>query len=234
MRRAWRAAGAANRAGLLVAVLAATGCAASLPGAPEPRDGDARLLAQDAVLVRGWIGGQTAGLEPVTPLRAAAANAGNPDGPFRLRGFDDRGAVLFDMRFDETSLAGTAGRAERHFALAVPLAAGGAESLAAVVFDAGEGRTVNQQARWPRTALRDDLTGGQGVQLAILSPTRVAVTWDAGRFALLQLRDPATGSVLALDSDGEVTVTVTGGELEIALSDGVRSAAALFRTAENP
>ena len=234
MRRAWRAAQAASRAGLLVVVLAATGCAASLPGAPESRSGDTRLLAQDAVLVRGWIGAQTAGLEPVTPLRAAAGNAANPDAPFRLRGFDDRGAVVFDIGFDETSLAGMAGRPEHHFALAVPLGAGGAESLAAVVFDAGEGRAVEQQARWPRAELSDALTGGQGVQLAILSPTRVAVTWDAGRFALLQLRDPATGSVLALDRDGEVTVTVTGGELEIALSDGVRSAAALFSTAENP
>ena len=234
MRHAWRAAWAANRAGLLAVVLAAAGCAALEPGAPESPKVGTRLLAQDAVLVRGWIGGQSAGLEPVTPLRTAAGHAGNPDGPYRLRGLDDRGAILFDIGFDETSLASTAGRAERDFALAVPLDAGGAESLAAVVFDPGDGRAVKQQARWTRAVLSDALTGGQGVQLAIVSPTRVAVTWDATRFALLQLRDPATGSVLALDRDGEVSVTVTGGELEIALSDGVRSAAALFSTGENP
>jgi hypothetical protein len=40
--------------------------------------------------------------------------------------------------------------------------------------------------------------------------------------------------VLAIDRDGEVIVAAAGETLEVAVSDGVRSAAALFRTAENP
>jgi hypothetical protein len=56
----------------------------------------------------------------------------------------------------------------------------------------------------------------------------VNVSWDAERFELLQLRDPATGAILALDRDGEVVTAGVGSELEIALSDGVRSAAALL------
>lgn len=202
------------------------------PGSPDASRAP-QLLSQDAVLVRGWINGDAAGLEPVTPLAAAAGMAGDPGGSLRLRGLDDRGATLFDVRFGERSLAAVAGRPGRYFVLQVPVP-GGADLLAAIELDAGEGRVVRRPARWSREALIDGLAGAQGVSIESLSGARVAVSWDAERYALLQLRDPVTGSVLALDRDGEVTVAAPGGALEIALSDGTRSAAAVFRIAENP
>ncbi len=220
---------------LLLGVALAAGCG-SVP-TDEPGSPDAsrvpQLLNQDAVLVRGWISGDGAGLEPVTPLAAATGMAGDTGGSLRLRGLDDRGATLFDVRFGERSLAAVAGRPGRYFVLQVPVP-GGADLLAAIELDAGEGRVVSRPARWSREALIDGLSGAQGVSIESLSGARVAVSWDAERFELLQLRDPATGSVLALDRDGEVTVAAPGGALEIALSDGTRSAAAVFRIAENP
>ena len=220
---------------LLLGVALAAGCGSvptDEPGSPDV-SGAPQLLSQDAVLVRGWISGDAAGLEPVTPLVAAAGMAGDTEGSLRLRGLDDRGATLFDVRFGERSLAAVAGRPGRYFVLQVPVP-GGADLLAAIELDAGEGRVVSRPARWSREALIDGLVGAQGVSIESLSGARVAVSWDAERFALLQLRDPVTGSVLALDRDGEVTVAAPGGALEIALSDGTRSATAVFRIAENP
>lgn len=234
MRRGAGAACAKALAALLALGIVMVGCAVVSPGESELQGGSGvvRLLAQDAVLVRGWIGDDGVGLEPVTPLPAAAGNAGDTAGPYRLRGLDDHGRALFDLRFGTESLAAVPGRPGRHFVFALPVGAGGSELLATVVLDAGAGLTITWAARWSRDVLRDGLSGEHGVQQVRSPGASVTLTWDADRFALLQLRDPATGSVLALDRDGEVTVAAPGGELEIALSDGVRSAAALLRTAE--
>lgn len=227
---------AASRGVFLLLGLMAAACTSGPPDAsgPDQAGGVSRLLAYDAVLVRGWIGDDAVALEPVMPLPAASRDTDNTAGPYGLRGLDDSGRVVFDLRFGAESLAAVAGRPGRHFAFVVPVGAGGPESLATVMLDAGQGRTVTRSARGSRDALLDGLMGTQGVQTVSLADAAIAVTWDADRFELLQVRDPATGSVLALDRDGKVTVTAPGAELEIALSDGTRSAAALFRTAETP
>jgi hypothetical protein len=195
---------------------------------------ESELLAREAVVLRGWIGAAGAGLEPVLPLATAAGNAGGPSGPYVLSGTDDGGATLFALHFDDQSLAVIPGRGERYFVFEADLSGRDAAALAAVALDAGDGPQVLRRSTASRDALRAGLTGAQGVRLAALDGGRIAVTWDARRFAMLQVRDPASGAVLALDRDGEVTVTAPGGVLEIALSDGVRSAAALFRAAESP
>ncbi|NHA15879.1 hypothetical protein [Thioalkalivibrio sp. XN279] len=183
-----------------------------------------RILERDAVLVRGWLGEADACLEPVIPLATAPASAGEAAGPYRLRGFADNDEALFDVRLGEAGLVAVAGQAQRQFAAAVLLNPGGAQALARVVLEAGE-TSVTRRAVRTAAELRAALAG---VQISTLPDGRTGVRWDADQFALLQLSDPATGSVLALDRDGEVTVTAPHGALEVALSDGVRSAAALF------
>lgn len=236
MRAASRGARAATRAGLLVLGLALAGCSGMPQLASEPRamSVESRLLAHEAVLLRGWISDAGAGLEPVVSMATAAADNGGASDLYVLYGMADDGAIVFDLRFGNEALAGVSGRAERYFVFPVTLSSADASSLAQVVLQAGGVRYVLGRSAWSREQLIAGLTGARGVQLAALSDGRVAVTWDAERFELLQLRDPATGAVLALDRDGEVTVPAPEGELEIVLSDGIRSAAALFRTAENP
>jgi hypothetical protein len=182
------------------------------------------ILERDAVLLRGWLGETDAGLEPVIPLATAPADAGDAAGPYRLRGFTDNDRLLFDVRLGEAALLAVAGQAQRQFAAAVPLAAGGAEALAHVVLEAGEARVTRRAVR-TAAELRAALAS---MQVSMLPDGRTSVRWDAGQFALLQLSDPASGAVLALDRDGELMVMAPHATLEIALSDGVRSAAALF------
>jgi hypothetical protein len=212
---------------LLLAALVAAGCtspSAQQDATPEP--GTLQLIEHDAVLLRGWIGDQGAELEPVIPTAAPPSFSGAGAGPYRLRGLDDAGEVLFELRFGDEVLAGITGRPGHHFMLVAPVGAGGSLTLAVVELDAADGRVAVRSARWAAEALLEALAS---VQMTNLGGDGVNVSWDAERFELLQLRDPATGAILALDRDGEVVAAGVGSELEIALSDGVRSAAALLR-----
>lgn len=212
---------------LLLAVLWTAGCtppptlqeAAQEPVALE-------LIEHDAVLVRGWIGNAAADLEPVIPTAAPPSLADAGAGPYRLRGMGDGGEVLFELRFGDEALASIVGRPGHHFMLVAPVGAGGSLALAAIELDAAYGRAATRHARWSGDTLLDGL---RGVRLAARDGNTINVQWDAGRFELLQLRDPASGAILALDRDGEVTAATADGEIEAALSDGVRSAATLLR-----
>lgn len=208
-------------------LLGGWGCQAPESPAGAAQASDPRPVEHSAVLLRGWIGEAGADLEPVIPTAAAPSVIAGDQAPYRLRGLDDRGEVLFDLRFGEESLASIAGRPGHHFMLVAPVGTGGSLALAAVELDAAQGRTASRQARWSAAGLLDGL---RGLRLATRDDGAVHVQWDAERFELLQLRDPAGGAILALDRDGEVTVTAVGGELEAALSDGVRSAATLLRS----
>jgi hypothetical protein len=212
---------------LLLASLGAAGCMVPLTEQDAAPDLSAlQLIEHDTVLVRGWIGDQGAELEPVIPTAAPPSFSGAGAGPYRLRGLDDAGEVVFELRFGDEVLASIAGRPGHHFMLVAPVGAGGSLTLAVVELDAADGRVDARLAKWSAEALLEALAS---VQMTNLGDDGVNVSWDAERFELLQLRDAATGAILALDRDGEVVAAVVGSELEIALSDGVRSAAALLR-----
>lgn len=219
-----------ERAGsaLAMAALLLGGWGCKAPEAPAgPAPADLRAIEHNAVLLRGWIGDTGVDLEPVIPTAVAPSIIDGGQGPYRMRGLDDRGEVLFDIRFGEDSLASIAGRPGHHFMLVAPVGVGGSLALAAIELDAAQGRTASRQARWSADVL---LEGLRGLRLAPGDGGTVSVQWDAQRFELLQLRDPVGGAILALDRDGEVTVATVDGELDVALSDGVRSAAALLQT----
>jgi hypothetical protein len=212
-------------AGLAVLLLTAA-CGQQQP-AEAPAAPNAQLVPRQAVLVGGWLSSGEAALEAVLPGPETAPAAGGAEGPYRLRGLDDRGETLFELAFGDADLAEVPGQPVRRFMLVAPVGAGGAEALAALELDAGPGRVVSRQAAGSQEDLAAALTGGEFVRLRNLPGDRVRVRWDPGRFAVLRLRDPVTGVVLALDRDGEVIVAA-GDTLEVAVSDGVRSAAALF------
>lgn len=219
-----RSGGALAMAALL---LGGWGCKApETPAGPLQSMPELRPIEHSAVLLRGWIGDAGADLEPVIPTAAAPSIIDGVPGPYRLRGVDDDGKVLFDIRFGEESLASIAGRPGHHFMLVAPVGAGGSMALAAIELDAASGRGASRQAKGSAGSLLDGL---RGLRLTPRDGGAVSVQWDADRFELLQLRDPAGGAILALDRDGAVTVATAEGKIEAALSDGVRSAATLLR-----
>ena len=212
--------------------LALGGCAASAPSAGEsvgPVERFLRGSTHEAVLVSGWIGAGTLGLEPVMVTHAAPRSHERRDGPYRLRGFDDEGAVLFDVSFGDEALSQVANRPERQFVFVAPVGASGSAALAAVLLEAGRGHEFERHARISSGELRDALEDPATLRLEAVEGGGLRVRWDAGRFELLQVRDPASGEILALARDGEIVITSAATELELALSEGVRSLAGVFR-----
>lgn len=217
-------------AAVLLGVLLCAGCAphpsapdsAAARPAPPPPD----LLRHDAVLVRGWIGETELELEPILVTDARPTSFDSPEGRYRLRGLDADGTVRFDLRFDEDALASVAGREGHHFMFVVPVGEGGSLWLSSVELEAGEGRRLVSEARLPAEELRAALAGTDALAITRGSQGELRVQWDAERFPLLQLRDPESGTILALARHGDVTIPATQTTLEVALSEGVRSAAA--------
>jgi hypothetical protein len=54
----------------------------------------------------------------------------------------------------------------------------------------------------------------------------IAVGWDAAVHPMIMVRDPGSDEVLSLARGGNVVVPAAGNELELIMSDGVRSSAA--------
>lgn len=221
MRRgAWRL-GAA-----LAAVLGTVACAPQpTPDGPGP---SVQVVDQGTVLVGGWLSDGDAALEAVLPTAGPASADRGQAARYRLRGLGDDGRPLFELRFGEESLAAVPGQPVQRFLFPVSAGSAGASGLAALELDAGDGLVVTRAATVSAADLLAALTGGEAVRIAAMPGERVRVRWDVGPIVVLRLRDPATGSVLALDRDGEVIVAAPGGTLEVAISDGVRSAAGVF------
>ncbi len=220
-------------AATLCTLLLAGGCAP-----PTIAPGDAatarvlpppELLRHDAVLVRGWIGSAELGLEPILVTEARPSTFEAPAGRYRLRGFDDEGAVRFELRFDDEALASISGREGHHFMFVIPVGAGGSLALSRVELDAGAGRTLVREARLSADAMRAAFGDDAALTVTRPRPGELRVRWDAERFPLLQLRDPESGAILALVRHGEITLDTGLAELELALSEGVRSGAARMR-----
>ena len=49
------------------------------------------------------------------------------------------------------------------------------------------------------------------------------LTWDATSFPMALVRDPATGEVLSFARNGRVDLHLASEEIEVLLSDGLRS-----------
>lgn len=225
---------AGPRVSIAVSMLgfALAGCAADGPRAAGLAGSPGqflRLATHEAVLVRGWIGEGTAGLEPVMVTHAVPRSEEVPDGPYRLRGFDDQGAVLFEFRFGDAALSRVANRTERQFMFVAPVGAGGSSALAKVLLEAGRGHEFERRARILPGELREAFEDPEALRLDALEDGGVRVRWDAARFELLQVRNPVSGEILALARDGDLTIPGVEGELEIALSEGVRSLAGVLR-----
>jgi hypothetical protein len=174
------------------------------------------------VLVSGWIGATDLGLEPVLATDAAPTELAPAEGPYRMRGTNDEGETQFDVAFDEGAMASISGGKTRHFAFVVPVP-GGSLAVARIELEAADGRRLVHEARLSPSAMREAAADSQ-LTMERPSGDALRVRWDAGHFPLVQLRDPHTGTVLAVGRDGELLFPGGHVELEVMLSDGVRSA----------
>jgi hypothetical protein len=57
----------------------------------------------------------------------------------------------------------------------------------------------------------------------------LALRWDAAAHPMVMVRDPSTGEVLSLARGGKVQLPAAADEVDLVMSDGVRSSTATLR-----
>jgi len=139
-------------------------------------------------------------------------------GRFRLELQDGTGAPFFEMSFDGQEVDHLEG--VRHFAYAIPLSRLGGREAAAMRLTADGKQALRR--RTPASMMAAG-AGAEDVQLTRASNGRVRVQWDVARNPMVVVRDPRTGDVLSLARSGDQMVVTNSGELELDLSDGVKS-----------
>ncbi len=176
-------------------------------------------LTQPSVLVWGRIVNGVARIEPTFQV-VTRPSLPKARGPYSLEARASDGALLFSLSFDATPTADNPD-GSRHFAFAVPLEPERASRIGSLRL-AGPGVQVaalrpqagpSQQGVAPGDVA---LRGDQG---------SVTLTWDAAVHPMIMVRDPRTGHVLSFARGGRARVWTDKSELDLVLSNGVRSQA---------
>lgn len=200
----------------------------STPNAITAGASPSGVSASDALLVWGTIDGSgRIALEPSFFVAGGAA----PDEPptsadvmVRVDAVDASGQVLAS-RVVPAPRADHDREGSRAFAVMLPLSAAQHEQLATVrAYDVRAPIGGATRRRERVTAAADAARPlGDDVQATRTGSARARVSWSDARVAGALVRDPVTRRVLSIMRAGGGDVTGTRGELEVVLSDGVRS-----------
>jgi hypothetical protein len=175
------------------------------PGATEP-----------TLLVWGGARDGRLILEPAFELVTRPLLPRGP-GPYRVRGYDQAGTVLFSHAFAVEEIAHAPGASS--FAFALPARAVRPDRLARIELIGPEGSTSR--------STRGDAPAGRRPRVTSRATARgVGLTWDAGANPMALVRDARTGEVIAFARGGRVDLETGGRPLEILVSDGVRTSPA--------
>ena len=169
----------------------------------------------EGLLVWGRIVDGKVILEPAFEVTAPATPAA---GEWTLEVTDETGARVAEHRFAVAEIADLSYPAST-FAFVVPLDRARRERAAGLKVRGPAGQAELRAVPAPPGA-------------AVVAPTpaaeraagRVRLRWDAARFGAVLVRDAATGEVLTIGSGGEAMLVEPRGDLDVTLSDGVRSA----------
>ena len=159
-------------------------------------------------------------IEPAFVVESGIAVEPAP-GPYTLEGLDDTGAVLFSRTFQGEEVSHSE---ERHFSFIIPVSEAQIDRLAALRVH-GEGRVEERRSSAPSSASRAQALENEARELKPqnIGGDRVRVQWDKNRFPMAVIRDPKTGEILSFARGGDNTIATSLSEVDILLSDGIRS-----------
>ncbi len=150
-------------------------------------------------------------LEPGIEVDAPAALPAR-GGPHRVEGLGPAGESLFSLSFTGDRVADSPDPNDQTFAFIVPLSQLRGVDLNRLRFSA-LGRQVEQRG-----------SGGGAVPSAVRTgPRRVRVSWNASASRVALVRDVRTGDILSFGRGGTIDLSTASNDLEITLSDGVKS-----------
>jgi hypothetical protein len=135
-------------------------------------------------------------------------------GRYRLTGSNDAGVKVLDLSFDGYAVDHMPG--VRMFSYAVPLSSlgGDAPTRLRLVADGVEvERTQTSTASGTADDVHVERTGADKIRLR----------WNAERNPMIVVRDERSGAILSFARGGDVHVTTTAAQVEVNMSDGVRS-----------
>jgi hypothetical protein len=177
----------------------------------------ARGSSQRGLLVWGRIEGGRLVLEPGVEVDAPASLP-TRGGPHRVEGFGPSGETLFSLSFTGDRVADTDDPNDQSFAFVVPMTQLRGLELNRIRLVA-LGRQVEQRGAG----------GGAAPAAQRTAPGRVRVTWNPSSARLAMIRDGRTGQILSFDRRGSVDLRTNSDDIEVTLSDGVKSSRARIR-----
>jgi len=193
---------------------------------PDWAEADAPL---SSVLVRGRIFPGGLVLEPVFQIHAPPSVRMEQDGKHRLRGIDDEGGVLFDLRFDGVEVADVTTGPEEHFSFVIPVGPEGTLRIERVELQAADSRQAVRTSRLSAQELLDALEREDAVMVERAAEGRVRVRWDADLFPDIMITDPGARMILAFARQGDATLMTELTALAVTPSEGVRSFTRTFQ-----
>ena len=172
---------------------------------------------QRGLLVWGRIEQGRLVLEPGFEVDAPASLPAR-GGPHRIEGLGPAGESLFSLSFAVDRVADSPDPNDQTFAFIVPLS-----QLRGVDLDrlrlSALGRQVEQRG-----------TGGGAVPSVVRTGRgRVRVSWNASASRVALVRDARTGEILTFGRGGSIDLPTTSDELEVTLSNGVKSTKSTIR-----
>jgi hypothetical protein len=172
---------------------------------------------QPCLLVWGHIENGRAVLEPAFQVQTRPRLPSVP-GPYAIEATAPDGRQIFNLSFDAATVADDP-RGSRHFAFAVPLDQARAVGLAMLRLRAPGGlvaATAPPVAQLRRTALPDSV-------VARRDAAGIALSWNSTAHPMVMVRDPETGEVLSFARGGNSRLVTLKGEIDLEMSDGVKS-----------
>ncbi len=171
----------------------------------------------NGLLVWGRIEGGRMILEPV--FRVTTTASAIAPGPYTWEAKDGRGQMVTRVPFQMYEVADLVNQEAQHFAFIVPMDAATMDVLDTVRVVKGESELASQKAK-PALQTQQAMNI---FRMSDLGGRRAEVHWDANAHPVVMLRDAATGEVRGFLRGGDATVEDLPDNLELQLSDGVKS-----------
>jgi hypothetical protein len=187
--------------------------------APSPpiMGGSATESVQPCLVIWGHIRNGGVVLEPAFQANTRPSLPRQP-GPYTLSGMAEDGSTMFALSFTPNEIA-DAGTGQRNFVFAVPLASSRAARLSSIrVVGAG-----HSAVRSAAGAVVSGTPATGSIALQRMGAGRVSLRWDSQALPMLVVRDPDNGQILSLARGGEVQLSTSKGQVDLIISNGVRS-----------
>jgi hypothetical protein len=195
----------------------------SPPASPVVMSAAGDDAVQPTLLVWGHISNGRMVLEPAFQL-STRPKLPQQAGPYSIEARASDGATLFNFSFAPKEVADAPG-GQQNFVFAVPLTSASIARISTLRLSA-PGRQVesSSQAAGSRANARFNIGGRpDSIEVRRVTGGRVGLRWNARVHPMIMVRDAASGEILSLARGGDVQLSTIKDDVELLVSDGVKS-----------